>query len=293
MKRINLFIISLLAVLLISACGSTSDNKDATAGKESNNKSEVAEVVDEKEEIEIPFNLEDFVVDITPNGNINSADGVEFAFTVQNNSPIPVREFSADVKFELEDGQSMIDTVEIYTTILAGETVGDSTENIYPEPASLIKSYEVIAYDIIDEGGLLYEVDLQLNTIDISNHAFWDITEELPFNIEDFTIEITPNGQINSAGGVELAYEIQNNFDIPVKEIRFDVLMEFENGIKQVESISQDNTLMNGENIKDSDRVYPEPASKMKSYKVIGYQIKDKDNNGYDVDTQLGIVEAY
>ncbi|MFC2949374.1 hypothetical protein [Virgibacillus sediminis] len=99
-------------------------------------------------------------------------------------------------------------------------------------------------------------------------------------------VENTPNGNIDTAGGVEYAYEIQNNSEIPVKDISFDVLMEFENGIKQVDSISEYETLMNGDIVGNSNAtVYPEPAAKIKSYKIIGYQITDKDNIYYDVDT--------
>ncbi|MFC4025215.1 hypothetical protein ACFOUV_15575 [Oceanobacillus longus] len=299
-KRLSMVITGMIAVLIISACGSSSDNNKATDTKKETSGSEVVEVAVEAEEPvenevpEVPFAAEDFVVEITPNGNIDTAGGVEYSFTVQNNSSIPVQEFSADIKLEFEDGQKMMETVDIYTTILDGETIGDSSATVYPEPASLITSYEVISYQLLDENGIYYDIDLQLGTIDASDYGMWDLSEQIPFSIEDFTVVINPSGHIDTAGGVEYAYEIENNSVIPAKEISFDVLMEFENGIKQVESISEYDTLMNGDIIGDSNAtVYPEPAAKIKSYKIIGYQITDKDNIYYDVDTQLGIVEAY
>ncbi len=292
-----MIITGMIAVLIISACGSTSDNTDTADTEAETSGSEVIEAaveVEENEEPEVPFAAEDFVVEITPNGNIDTAGGVEYSFTVQNNSSIPVQEFTADVKLEFEDGQKMMETVRIYTTIMDGETVGDSTETVYPEPASLITSYEVVSYQLLDAKGIYYDVDLQLETIDYSDYGMWDISDQIPFSIEDFTVIITPNDHIDTSGGVEYAYEIHNDSEIPVKDISFDILMEFENGIIQVESISEYNTLMNGDFIGDSNEtVYPEPAANIKSHKIIGYQITDKDNIYYDADTQLGIVEAY
>ncbi|WP_026907644.1 hypothetical protein [Paucisalibacillus globulus] len=293
-KRLSLIITAMLLVLMISACGTSSEKKEDADAKEEKGGSEAVEVEEEQKENDVPFSIGDFVVEINPNGNIDSAGGVEFAFTIQNNSSIPIQEFSADVNFEFENGQKMTDTVEVYTTILDGEAVGNSAVTIYPEPASQIKSYDVIAYQVLDENGIYYDVDLQVETISFSDYGMWDVSDETSFDVEDFTVVITPNGNIDSAGGVEYSYEIQNNSEIPVQEISFDVLMEFENGIKQVETISIYNTLMNGDVVGDSGiTAYPEPAAKIKSYKIIGYQITDKDNIYYDVDSQLGIVEAY
>lgn len=299
MKKLTYSIMALTFVLFLAGCNTdqTEPNENQEEGAAENTpetENELTEESGEPKDSELPFFADDFVLEITPTGNIDSAGGVEYGYNIQNNSEIPVQEFSATVKFEFEDGQTLMEDVDMYTTILAGESIGDSNNTIYPEPASLIKSTEMIDYSILDEEGTYYEVDLQLETADIFEYGFENIVDEVDFELEDFVLEVTPNGNIDSAGGVEYSYNIENNSPIPVKEISFDVKFTFENGMTLVEDISSYETLMNGDSIGDSNQtVYPEPASPIKSYKVIGYEITDKDNNLYDVDTQLNIVTVY
>lgn len=294
MNRIIALSLTIFSILLIYGCGGTDETEDKENNSQNAEITETAENSSESEESEIPFKKEDFVVEITPNGEIDSAGGVEFSYTIENNSSIPVQEFSADVKFVFEDGQKMVETIGMYTTIMDGEAVGESNETTYPEPASKIKSYEVVSYQLLDENGTYYDVDLQLDTIDYEEYGLPDATDEVPFDLEDFTVELTPNGEIDSAGGVEYSYEIQNNSDIPVKEINFDVKIEFEDGQSLVENIATYDTLMNGDKVGESNMTtYPDPASKIKTFKIIGYQLLDKNNLFYDVDTQLGLVNVF
>ena len=299
-ERISIFMLIILSVLIIGGCSSSP--KDSTPSEGSNNTKEVEIEVDsatveqtEEDNVEtpiIPFSIEDFLVEITPTGEIDSAGGVRFSYSIQNNSPIPVQEFSADIKFEFEDEQSMVNSINMYTTIMNAQSVGDSGETIYPEPVSKIKSYKVIAYQIIDSTGTEYEVDLQLETIKVTESVVSETIDNLEFEIEDFVVEIIPTGEIDSAGGVRYSYKVQNNSSIPVKEIDLDVRFSFEDGQSLVDNISIYDTLMNGESLGDSgETIYPEPATKIKSYQLIGYQITDKDDNEYYVDTQLNLVQ--
>ncbi|MBB6452611.1 hypothetical protein HNQ94_001057 [Salirhabdus euzebyi] len=304
MKKVSIVLLSFVFILFIGGCGESPEqteqdenNEEGVTESAPENEVEEQEQMEkptEEQQSEVPFYADDFVVEIIPNGNIDSAGGVEYSYNIQNNSDIPVQEFSATVKLEFEDGQTMTEDIDMYTTILAGESIGDSNNTVYPEPASLIKSYEVIAYNVLDAEGTYYEVDLQLETADIYEYGFENVIDDVAFNIEDFTLEITPNGNIDSAGGVEYSYNIENNSPIPAKQISFDVKMTFENGVTLVEDISVYDTLMNGDSVGESNAtVYPEPASPLESYKIIGYEITDKDDYIYDVDTQLNIVTVY
>ena len=295
MKRIIALSLAVMTVLFMFGCGGTDETEDKENNSNNANVTETAENnSEEKAESKIPFKKEDFVVEITPNGEIDSAGGVEYSYTIENKSSIPVQEFAANVKFEFEDGQKMMETIGMYTTIMDGEKVGVANETTYPEPASKIKSHEMVSYQLLDENGTYYDVDLQLDTVDKDDYGLPDATDEVPFALDDFTVEIKPNGNIDSAGGVEYSYEIQNNAEIPVKEISFDVKFEFEDGQSLVDTIGTYETLMNGDKVGESNMTtYPEPASKIKSYKIIGYQLLDKNNLYYDVDTQLEIVNVF
>lgn len=296
MKRFFILILSIFTFFMLSGCGTEedADNAQENGTAENSEKVEVdsEEEKKEKEDSDTAFNKEDFVVEITPTGVIDTAGGVEYTYNIQNNSSVPAREFNADIKFEFEDGQTMVDSINMYTTIMDGESIGDA-ETVYPEPASKIKSYEVIAYQLLDKEGKFHEVDLQLDTIDTSDYGMVNSVDDAPFKIEDFAIEITPSGKIDTAGGVEYTYNALNNAPIPAKEISYDVRFEFENGASMVDSIYIYDTLMNGSSVGDTETVYPEPASKIKSYQLIGYQITDKDDQVYDVDTRLNIVETF
>jgi hypothetical protein len=295
MRRILILMLSIFTIFSLSGCGTDNDG-DTGAGKEENtNKAEKVEVDSgdkDKEDGGIPFNAKDFIVEINPTGVIDSAGGVEYTYSIKNNSKIPVQELSADVKFEFEQGESMVDSVNLYTTLIEGESVHD-TATVYPEPASKIKSYTVIAYEVLDKEGNYYEVDLQLDTIDTYGYGANETTEDYPFKIEDFAIEVTPTGKIDTAGGVEYTFNAKNNSPIPVKEISFDVKLELEDGRNVVDNISIYDTLMNGESVGDTETVYPVPPAKIKSYELIGYSITDKDDNVYEVDPRLKLVQTY
>lgn len=292
-----LFLFFLSFILFLSACSTSNTSSEKTEDnqtEETDKTKQEEEVVKETKEKEIPFSINDFVLEITHTGAIDSAGGVEYSYNIKNNSPIPVQAFSADVKFEFEDGQTMVETIDMATTIMNGEAIGASQATVYPEPASKIKSYNVVSYSVLDKDGTLYELDLQLETATITEYGVNNISTGGGFNIDDFSVEITPSGEIDSAGGVVYSYAIHNNSPIPAKALTLDVAIEFENGIKLVESISTDGTLMNGDSVGNSNQTtYPEPASKIKSFKLIGYQITDKDDITYNVDTQLKLVELY
>ena len=266
-----LFLAILSSILFLSACTSSNESSSGnpSAGEKEPAAAQETVVSDSKEEEkkeddssdnELAFNPDDFIVELTPSGEIDSAGGVEFSYNIQNNSTIPVQRFDGDVKIEFEDGQTMVETITMRTTIMNGEAVG-GRDKVYPEPASKIKSYNLIAYELIDNVGTEYNVDLQLGVAEISERGMQDISNNVEFNIDDFIVELTPSGEIDSAGGVGFSYNIQNNSSIPVKRISLDVLMEFENGIRVVDDITSRDTLMNGDSTGGRTKVYPELGS--------------------------------
>jgi hypothetical protein len=297
MRNSKLLFTLLLGVFVsLAGCNSTPENTEPDQDSDRSEdvlveETQMEETVIEYDEPEIPFELTDFVVEVIPTDEIDSAGGVGYTYNVENNSDIPVRRFEADIRFEFEDGQSLVRGVTMRNTIMDGEVVGSTIERVYPEPASPIGEYRIIAYSLVDQEGLEYEVDLQLETVEVSHYRLTEVAQDVEFNIEDISIEIIPSGKIDSAGGVEYTYNVENNSTIPLKRIELDVKMTFENEVSQVRGITIRDTLMNGESIGGKERVYPEPTAKIKSYKLIGYELTDREDNTYKVDTQLNIIE--
>ncbi|WP_042350756.1 hypothetical protein [Bacillus massiliigorillae] len=112
-----------------------------------------------------PFKLNDFTIEVKPTGEVDAFGGVVYSYEMKNNSSMPVKSFLAQVKFEFEDGQNIVDTINIDNTIMNGETFGESGERVHPVPVSKIKSYQLISYKIVDKEGKGYKVDTQLNEV--------------------------------------------------------------------------------------------------------------------------------
>ncbi|WP_409304706.1 hypothetical protein [Peribacillus sp. SCS-155] len=310
MKKYNVFIILIILfsfTLFMGGCSSSTNGSKSTESSKSTEGSESTqgsngqkvEVSTENKNIKseekqkIPFKIDDFVLNVTPTGEIDSAGGVYYSYQIKNNSPIPVQVMELNINLEFENGQSLVDNIIIPNTLMNGQSVGGSNETVYPEPASKIKSYQLLGYKVLDANGVLYVADLQLKKIDVNDsNRMSGVIENPPFKIDDFVLNVTPTGEIDSAGGVYYSYQIKNNSPIPVQTMELNVKLEFENGQSLVDNIIIPNTLMNGQSVGGSNEtVYPEPASKIKSYQLLGYKVLDANNNIYNVDTQLKLVK--
>lgn len=131
MRKFSFYAILITLLLFIGGCNSTTtdvskttDTSKSTQGS-SGEKVEVSSVdkdAKSEEKQEIPFKIDDFVLTVTPTGEIDSAGGVGYYYEIKNNSPIPVQEMILNIKFEFENGQSTVQNVPIRHTVMNGES---------------------------------------------------------------------------------------------------------------------------------------------------------------------------
>lgn len=298
MKRVVIFFGVIVMTLFTSGCvsssTSSSESSPSKEGSKGSSGEKVEVVKEEAQQKDVPFEIDDFVLSVTPSGEIDSAGGVYYSYEVENNSPVAVKELSLEVKFEFEEGDSSVDTITIRDTLMKGESVGGARETVYPDSESPITSYQLISYEVVDDAGVYYLVDLQLETVEVrESYASENSSDDIPFELDDIVLEITPSGEIDSAGGVYYSYAVENNSSIPVKEMRLNVKLEFEDGQNLVETISVRDTIMDGESMGGSRlTVYPDPESHISSYQLIGYELIDSEGATYVADLQLETVDV-